>query len=680
MAKRNIRKLIILVEMSLKSLIWFKGEHQTSNMFKGFAINRSSHRSRFKLIGAPTLIALAMILLININSNKLCDCDTKTVTNKINENLTAINSSLITKKSITNATSLNIKSNTRYKDKLINLLSDEIERQHFKLKPILKRPSKFDSGGEVDFVQASSNHVQAQALKSPQSSESMRLIEQMHDLASTQQAQASSSSSSKGSSPMRAFGSSFMNPNKLVSETYEGYIAPILKKSIVSGSNHGKSQSNNNQVASKQQGPLNLFVPRSNNWKLDRPLGSLLMFTPQLASLLKDKILNKKSILSDVSNQSKQPDRYQTSASSEEQDPLEADSSSVIPSVFSSSETTLHETSPGSSLDPDDTRETSQFQTFLKNSFTNLAKSSFRDIIASSRVPKELTNQVNTFGSQPMNLSQVLKGLREDVKLNLTQFFNGYRKGLDQKRPGSGGNEIGQGLASTVGGLWTGLQSDLRRRLLQPLFSLKPKNLKGLNSRSSISEQNGENIEDTETEGPFQTFSENLMAHIGLSSAIPARFRVRRDAKLPFKDDIEDKSIHSTEESAKVQRNIDQDLYDLFWLNLLSLPSISTDQMFKPRASRGQSFLWSKIDNDYRNNETNSRDRALSLQSINLDKKLNAYSEKLRMLIPKPASSLLIPNRARPRGVIWDMASDPSLAVTVLHLLERASVALPLGK
>jgi len=37
-------------------------------------------------------------------------------------------------------------------------------------------------------------------------------------------------------------------------------------------------------------------------------------------------------------------------------------------------------------------------------------------------------------------------------------------------------------------------------------------------------------------------------------------------------------------------------------------------------------------------------------------------------------------NRARPRGVMWDMATDPSLAVTVFHLLERASVALPLGE
>lgn len=42
--------------------------------------------------------------------------------------------------------------------------------------------------------------------------------------------------------------------------------------------------------------------------------------------------------------------------------------------------------------------------------------------------------------------------------------------------------------------------------------------------------------------------------------------------------------------------------------------------------------------------------------------------------------SILAHKNARPRGVMWDMATDPSLAVTVFHLLERASVVLPLGE
>lgn len=49
----------------------------------------------------------------------------------------------------------------------------------------------------------------------------------------------------------------------------------------------------------------------------------------------------------------------------------------------------------------------------------------------------------------------------------------------------------------------------------------------------------------------------------------------------------------------------------------------------------------------------------------------------------RPFKSLLsndLFQRAKPRGVLWDMSTDPSLAVTVFHLLERASVALPLGK
>lgn len=46
----------------------------------------------------------------------------------------------------------------------------------------------------------------------------------------------------------------------------------------------------------------------------------------------------------------------------------------------------------------------------------------------------------------------------------------------------------------------------------------------------------------------------------------------------------------------------------------------------------------------------------------------------------KASGSSLMTKDAMPRGVMWDMATDPSLAVTVFHLLERASIALPLGK
>lgn len=45
----------------------------------------------------------------------------------------------------------------------------------------------------------------------------------------------------------------------------------------------------------------------------------------------------------------------------------------------------------------------------------------------------------------------------------------------------------------------------------------------------------------------------------------------------------------------------------------------------------------------------------------------------------KGLKSMLTAGGAKPRGVMWEMATDPSMAVTVFHLLERASVALPLG-
>lgn len=53
------------------------------------------------------------------------------------------------------------------------------------------------------------------------------------------------------------------------------------------------------------------------------------------------------------------------------------------------------------------------------------------------------------------------------------------------------------------------------------------------------------------------------------------------------------------------------------------------------------------------------------------NKQLIDYAKSLRSILS---------TGAKPRGVMWDMATDPSLAVTVFHLLERASVALPLGR
>lgn len=53
------------------------------------------------------------------------------------------------------------------------------------------------------------------------------------------------------------------------------------------------------------------------------------------------------------------------------------------------------------------------------------------------------------------------------------------------------------------------------------------------------------------------------------------------------------------------------------------------------------------------------------------NKQLLDYAKSLRSILS---------TGAKPRGVMWDMATDPSLAVTVFHLLERASVALPLGE
>lgn len=65
-----------------------------------------------------------------------------------------------------------------------------------------------------------------------------------------------------------------------------------------------------------------------------------------------------------------------------------------------------------------------------------------------------------------------------------------------------------------------------------------------------------------------------------------------------------------------------------------------------------------------------SRNQFTATNSAN-NKQLLDYARGLKSILS---------TGAKPRGVMWDMATDPSLAVTVFHLLERASVALPLGK
>lgn len=62
-------------------------------------------------------------------------------------------------------------------------------------------------------------------------------------------------------------------------------------------------------------------------------------------------------------------------------------------------------------------------------------------------------------------------------------------------------------------------------------------------------------------------------------------------------------------------------------------------------------------------------------------KQLSDYARDIKSLLSSKnlKFDLQSSKKAKPRGVMWEMATDPSLAVTVFHLLERASVALPLG-
>lgn len=72
--------------------------------------------------------------------------------------------------------------------------------------------------------------------------------------------------------------------------------------------------------------------------------------------------------------------------------------------------------------------------------------------------------------------------------------------------------------------------------------------------------------------------------------------------------------------------------------------------------------------------------KQLMMPNYNNNRSLTTYATDTNKRLRSIILSSLPKNGAKPRGVVWDMATDPSLAVTVFHLIERASVALPLGK
>lgn len=499
------------------------------------------------------------------------------------------------------------KVSTNHKEHLLSYLSDNIERQHFKMKPLRafdhQRPSKFDSGDDLSesLLSSQSSGTFGQKSLNPSAAadkvdQGMRHIMQMHEQVHHQQPTNSISSSSQSESV--ATGSSFVNkwrdisraparvastlinPSKMVTQVLS-YISPLIGASkLIDPSSLGQKLISQNSTAASgstivSRLRLNPFTGRSINNQAS--IGDLFGFernkatqssfvtqAPQTAYLARPDLFKSPSA---TGRQFTTPSTslYETlmgETSSPGKD-LQADPSSSLATFLESENSKLGEN--------DDIEAGQQAKAFfgpdsagrvwLKNSANQLAQSylqnSFRGLLTLSQLPILPTGSVS---SAPSELEK--NRLSFISKLKSTQTNSGkHPVGLAQQNQS-------QSLAS---------QSQ-RRRAIDELYRY---------------------------------------AYI-LSTGIGRK-----------KDPL---------------------------IALGSAPPPKTSMFNQKQGAFSQ------------------RSKGL-LTSIQNQKQLLDYAKALRSALSPSAL-----NKAKPRGVMWDMATDPSLAVTVFHLLERASVALPLGE
>lgn len=499
------------------------------------------------------------------------------------------------------------KVSTNHKEHLLSYLSDNIERQHFKMKPLRafdhQRPSKFDSGDDLSESLLGSQSSGAFGQKSPAAAadkvdQGMRHIMQMHEQVHHQQPTNPISSSSQSDS--LASGSSFVNkwrdisraparvastlinPSKMVTQVLS-YISPLIGASkLIDPSNLGQKLISQNSTAGSgstivSRLRLNPFTGRSisNQASIGDLFGfernkatqsSFVTQAPQTAYLVRPDLFKSPSA---SARQFTTPSTslYETlmGESSSPGKDLQVDPSSSLASLLESG---------GSKVGEDDDIEAGQQakaifgpdsagRVWLKNSANQLAQSylqnSFRGLLTLSQLPILPSGSVS---SAPSELEKNRLSFISKLKNTQTNSNSGkHPAGLAQQNQN-------QSLVS---------QSQ-RRRAIDELYRYAYILSTGIGRKKD----------------PL----------IALGSAPPPK-----------------SSMFNQKQGAISQR------------------------------SKGL------------------------LTSIQNQKQIYDYAKVLRSVLSPGAL-----NKAKPRGVMWDMATDPSLAVTVFHLLERASVALPLGK
>lgn len=395
-----------------------------------------------------TSILFASFLIISIvilTGNKFCHCDKKTLV--VPQEAGLIPNVTTNQANLKSNKKNDSKTTSRYKEKLVAYINDEIERKHSKLKSTPMRPSKFDYGEDVDFVHitnmSSLNPTkaknQASKISKPGEGDTMRLIEQMHELAANQPVSSSQPSNAVGNGKrvtdsVRLMASSLLNSNKIVTNILGNYMSPILGLRAFKGFAEQPDQaSSQDDSADKTTLPwyssrLSPFIPRSNSFKLDNAL-RLHSLAPHVSSLLRHNpsgirgASTTKSHLSESSN--KNP----------EHDLLEPDASSVVATI-SEPETDPHQISRNSTR----TRKFLGSARKFRSTLDPLLQVSIKNHLTFGQLVQLLSGRGSSVTSSKNELDSIENTVRARAFDEFFRLANIINAGLTSKDDGSTGS------------------------------------------------------------------------------------------------------------------------------------------------------------------------------------------------------------------------------------------------
>lgn len=645
---------------------------------------------------------LTLVILANILAC-VCDTNLSNTNNNHNDNQSATTSNKIissheAKDKVTTITANNnnIKHQrpleSRYKDKLIHFLSEEIERKHYQQ----MRPSKFDDNGQdIDFIQMPTSpmnhHTRGNRQKAAQSASPVTLdpytqIMQMHQL----QAPTSTTKSMMLNGDIISTSQSNTKNSKLSMKPVKAALSSLVgSASNIFGSVSSPENHNNNQFGATTTTTIKQPGTRFVSNIVTDFLAPLVPSRVKLSQLADPTTIELISKLSHINTNTKQQDQP---LSSESLESSAAPSSStinqskmVIPFI-GRSKSFKFELNPLKSLAAN-----------LASSSVPLARS-LQNRIAKSANSSNLTNK-STFGFgvsgsgnqllDPIESSESSASGLLATPLATSGGGNGNENYNNLVSNESGGGSVAvdvdgdsgtrqlqtasKWLKGSIGPLMQGSLRDILALTQLPIAPsaggpYKPTSVqhpqnggRPLSTAPSILESNSRHKLSANEIAKGSRILEELLR---FAYIITSGVRTKRDPLIA----LGDSSTHSG--TLDHHKPLIDGQLTTYSSSSFSQRSNNNHQLVPIKGAGGSSLS------------------SFGSSAVDNSQKLLGYAQKVKSLLNydhfTSSSNLLAaltgPAKAKPRGIMWEMATDPSLAVTVFHLLERASVAVPLGK